>query len=314
MKHIRTQSSVPMSFLLRPVSAVRSLGFGVVGVLRTWPLFWSLLLGVGALFLLMGAGSFSTTSRSVLHGLCAQRPTHSFTIGGELLPFDARMTGIYSGAIWSWVVFSVRRRLLAAVTPRLPVLLILAGAVAVMGIDGFNALLVDLGSWHPYEPHNLVRFFTGFGTGVAIASLQVWLIGGSLFKLARNSRSWDSVRELWWTVPVSMGAIALIWIDQGWMYPVIASMLIASAWITVTGLMLVVIVSLLRAEARIVSPRGLEAPLIVSAVAALFVILGLAQFRFWLERSLGIPQDFLATALQAHPSILLEMFGKIFPR
>ena len=293
---------------------MRSLGDGVVHTLRMWPLFWSLLVGVAALFLIIGADSFSTTSRSVLHGLCAQRPTHSFTIGGDLLPFDARMTGIYSGALWSWIVFAFRRRLLAAVSPTLPVVLTLAGAVAVMGIDGFNALLVDLGTWHPYEPHNLVRFFTGFGTGVAIASLQVWLIGSSLFKLAGNRRSWDSVRELWWTAPASVGTIALIWSDQAWMYPAIASLLMVSAWITVTGLVLVIVVSLLRAEARIVSLRRLEAPLIVSAVAALFVILGLAQIRFWLERSLGIPQDFVAMAIQTHPSILMEIFGTILPR
>src|SRR5688572_15632276 len=37
--------------------------------------------------------------RAVLHGLCAQRPSHSFALGGVNLPFDARMAGIYGGVL-----------------------------------------------------------------------------------------------------------------------------------------------------------------------------------------------------------------------
>ena len=313
MSQNRTKLSVPMSVRVRPANVLRLLGSGAACMLRTWPMFCALVAGMVGLFVVIGADSFSTTSRAVLHGLCAQRPTHSFMIGDQLLPFDARMTGIYSGALWSWVVFAFRRRLLAAAQPSLAVVLVLAGAVVVMGIDGFNALLVDLGQAHPYEPHNLVRFFTGFGTGVAIASLQVWLIGSSLFRLAQGLPSWGRTIELWWAVPASGATIALIWSDQAWMYPIVASLLMMSAWITVTGLLLVIVVSLFRAEARIVSMRRLEAPMVVSAVAALFVIIGLAQLRFWLERSLGIPQDFVAMAAETHPSILLDVFGRILP-
>ena len=36
-------------------------------------------------------------AHAFLHGICAQRPSHSLQVGDELLPFDARMTGIYTG-------------------------------------------------------------------------------------------------------------------------------------------------------------------------------------------------------------------------
>ena len=293
---------------MRPIRSARCVVSAAAQALGAWPFLWAMVAAVAGLFFLIGADSLSSTSRAVLHGLCAQRPSHSFTIGGELLPFDARMTGIYSGALWSWGVLSARGRLLAAATPSVPVIILLGGAVAALGIDGVNALLVDLQLWHPYEPLNGVRYFTGFGTGVAITSLQVWLIGGSLWKLASHLPSWDRPLSLWWTIPAAILTFGAIRIDLGWTYPVLATLLVASAWITVTGLVLVIVVSLLRIESRIISVRRLEAPLIVSAIAALFVIIGLAQLRFWLERTLGIPQDFESLAGGSVPSILVGLF------
>ena len=49
-----------------------------------------------------------------LHGLCAQRPSHSLQIGGTTLPMDARMTGIYLGAAATAVVWLIAARRLRA--------------------------------------------------------------------------------------------------------------------------------------------------------------------------------------------------------
>ena len=268
--------------------------FSIARLLRQ---FWMLALVVACAsfwFLIESGGSFADTSRSVLHGLCAQRPTHSFTVGGQLLPFDARMTGIYSGSLACWNVLMMRHRLLTMANPPILVMLLLTGAVGLLAIDGFNALLVDLGRWHPYEPRNVVRFFTGFGTGVALASLQSWLLGSSLWKLAVHVPVWSSLPQLVWAVPVSVVVFMAVSIAPAGAYPIIATALMASAWLTVTGLVLVILVSLLRVESRITTVDRLHVPLAVSAVIALLVILGLAQGRFWLERTLGIPQDYIA--------------------
>lgn len=278
----------------KPASRIRNALVAVLASVRQWPLFWAMVVSVCSSFLVIGADSFSSSSRAILHGLCAQRPSHSFSVGSELLPFDARMTGIYTGSFCSLVYFLARKRVLSAGTPPLSVIIVLATAVASLAIDGFNALFVDIGLWHPYEPQNAMRFFTGFGTGVAIATLQVWLIGGALWKLASTRRSWQRVPELWWTLPVSGIAFLVITIAPSWLYAVLASLLMLSAWITVTGLVLVIVVSILRIEARIGTVSRLELPMIMSALAALAVIIGLAQFRFWLERTLGIPQDVVA--------------------
>jgi uncharacterized membrane protein len=264
--------------------------------MRLWPVFWAMVVAVVGLFVVIGQDSLAISSRSVLHGLCAQRPSHSFAVGGELLPFDSRMTGIYSGSLISFAVLAIRNRLLVSGTPSRGVIAVLFGAVALMGIDGVNALLVDLGAWHPYEPMNVLRFPTGFGAGVALATLEVWLVGSTLWHLSAPKAPWERVANLWWTAPAAALVLGFILADPGWAYPLLAIALVASAWITVTGLTLVIVISLVRVERRIVSLAHLEPPLVIAALLALLVIIGLAQLRFWLERTLGIPQDFMATA------------------
>src|SRR5262245_4467600 len=89
-----------------------------------------------------------------LHGLCAQRPSHSFLLGGERLPFDARMTGIYGGFLGAANYLGARRRYRAAGLPSWPTIGVLVLFVGVMGADGFNSLFQDMGWRHFYEPAN----------------------------------------------------------------------------------------------------------------------------------------------------------------
>lgn len=277
-----------------PAPSIPQRAAHLLGIIRLWPLVFGLFAGVSGLFLFIGADSFSSTSRAVLHGLCAQRPTHSFVVGDELLPFDARMTGIYAGSLTSWLYFVARKRTLSARTPSPPVLALLAAGIGALAIDGFNSLLLDLNRPYLYEPHNVVRFFTGFGTGVAIASLEVWLIAGTLSRMARNDPAWKSVWEVGHLLPVPVVLLVAILVSPAWAFPVVASLLMLSAWITVAVLVLVIVVSILRLERKITTPQQVEAPLLASAILALAIILGLAQLRFWLERMLGVPQDFIA--------------------
>ncbi|MDQ4045316.1 MAG: DUF2085 domain-containing protein [Chloroflexota bacterium] len=285
---------------MRPLAAA-------LGVAGMWPRLCLLLAVVAVAFLALGGDSIASSSRAVLHGLCAQRPSHSFTIGGQALPFDARMTGIYTGALWTWAVLAQRGRLLAAGTPPRSVIVVLVATVCALGVDGVNALAVDLGMWHPYEPMNVVRFLTGFGTGLSLVSLEVWLIGGSLWKLASQRPLWDSLISLWWAVPAAFITIVLILLDMEWSYVVMVSLLLVSAWITVSGLVLVIVATLFRVDKRATSVRRLELPLILSAVGGLAIIIALAQLRFWLERTLGIPQDFEPIASIPPGSILAAM-------
>src|SRR5688500_7625828 len=61
---------------------------------------------------LLVPGDLAWKTHIALHGLCAQRPSHSLQIGGVTLPMDARMTGIYLGAAVTilWQVAARRLR------------------------------------------------------------------------------------------------------------------------------------------------------------------------------------------------------------
>src|SRR5436305_8156522 len=41
-------------------------------------------------------------AHALMHGLCAQTPSHTLRFGTHGLPFDSRMTGIYGGFIGSF--------------------------------------------------------------------------------------------------------------------------------------------------------------------------------------------------------------------
>ncbi|MFN3336443.1 MAG: DUF2085 domain-containing protein, partial [Thermomicrobium sp.] len=105
---------------------------------------------------------------AALHGLCAQRPSHSFWFGPYQLPFDARMTGIYAGSLFTATWLALRRSRGAAGPPRLGTLAVLAAGVALLGVDGLNALAADLRLPTLYEPRNTLRYLTGAWTGLAL--------------------------------------------------------------------------------------------------------------------------------------------------
>ena len=119
---------------------------------------------------LIAPGDVASKTHVALHGLCAQRPSHSLQIGGTTLPMDARMTGIYLGAAATVVWLIAARRLRATRTPSLPVLVLLASFVVALAVDGFNALLVDLRFPTLYEPSNLIRMATGVLAGTALGA------------------------------------------------------------------------------------------------------------------------------------------------
>src|SRR5581483_9007730 len=104
-------------------------------------------------FLLL-PGSFASKLLTLVAGVCAQRPAHSYFMGGGLLP-----------------------------PPPLQALLL--GFVALMAVDGTNALFYDTGWPSLYPPNNAVRLATGLLCGLALALLAVPVLSATLW------RDWD---------------------------------------------------------------------------------------------------------------------------
>jgi uncharacterized membrane protein len=126
---------------------------------------------------LVAPGSLPRKLLLAMGGVCGLRPAHSYFVGGIQLPLEARMTGIYGGALITLVMLLALGRLGARRLGGTWVLGILMLFFLSMAGDGINSTLTDLGLPHPYESTNLTRLVTGLFAGVAIAPVLVWLLG-----------------------------------------------------------------------------------------------------------------------------------------
>jgi uncharacterized membrane protein len=206
-----------------------------------------------------------------------------------LLPFDGRMTGIYGGTLVTIVVLSFRRRLFAFGNPPRRVVAVLALGVALMAVDGFNSLFDDLGLWHPYQPRNEFRLITGYAAGVALAVVLSWLLASSVYRVGRNEPVVGSVRDF---SPMAIALVpyaALVLSGFSWLYAPLAMLLMVSAWLTMSLLVLVVVVLAFRLDERVERVARLHVPGAVAAVVGLLLMLLLASGRIWLEAAMGIP-------------------------
>ncbi len=227
-------------------------------------------------------------AHAVLHGLCAQTPSHTLLMGGQALPFDARMTGIYSGLAVVMAVAGVRTRFRASGLPSWAVIGALAFLVAAMAVDGFNSLFLDLGIWHPYAPQNWLRLVTGAGAGVALGATLCFLIGSTLWDRPEAGRvlSW---RDLGVTAVIWAGVAGLFLSGWGLLYPVLTVFLVFSATFTICAIAYLMLTLTRMTNNRHRSFAGLGGEGAAGIVLGLVAIGLLACGRFALEYWLGIP-------------------------
>ena len=256
-------------------------------VARYW--LWYII-ALGGLALLIGApGGFAEKSRTLLHGLCAQTPSHSFSFGSQLLPFDARMTGIYSGVLVTLAYLAFQGRLLAWGLPPVRMMVVLALFIVAMAADGFNSLFTDLGLWHPWAPGNEARLVTGYLTGVTLAVVLAWLLGSAVYRVGRRQAGVKGASDLALVIIPLAPLAMLLFSGAPWLYLPMSMLLVVSAWLTMSMLALAVVVLAFRLDERVEQVQGLHVPGAFAAIAGLGIMLILAFGRMWLESTLGIP-------------------------
>lgn len=269
----------------------RALMSAVLTLRRYW-LWGAVVVGCGIAFF-GNPGGYTATSHTVLHGLCAQTPSHTLAFDGAALPFDSRMTGIYGGFLVTVFAIAVRGRMLNHGNPPRGVATGLGALVALMAVDGFNSLLTDLDVWHAYPPHNALRIVTGYGTGVALAVAVSWLLASSVWKLSSPRPTISSFRDCSAPAIGLVGFGLALLLRPAWLHFPLSMLLVISAWITVTMLVLVCVLLVFKLDVNIQSTQQLHVPVAMSALLAISVMLTLAAGRFWLERTLGITNAML---------------------
>lgn len=195
---------------------------------RMWePPTW-LLIALGALYLVALAaliflpnGTLIDRLRALDGGICAQAPSHSFFPAGQQLPLCARNTGIYLGFSLGFFTLLGSGRLLSSRLPRLPVAISLLACVALMGIDGVNSLLNDLGAPHLYHPQNPLRLITGLGAGVAMVAFIMPVANGLLWRWEDARPSFKSFGQLVVVAPLLLVAFLAVSSQVAWLlYPI----------------------------------------------------------------------------------------------
>lgn len=148
--------------------------------------------------------------RALLFGLSPQRPQHSLFIGGESLPLEARMAGIFLGFGAGLAWLALLRRLRAQGSPRGAAALTCWGLVLLMALDGLNAVLFDGRLPHAYVPNTAARLLTGLGAGYAFALLALPVIAAVVWKDAEEEAAADLLEALLGLAAVSLvGALLL---------------------------------------------------------------------------------------------------------
>ncbi|MGH2533782.1 MAG: DUF2085 domain-containing protein [Thermomicrobiales bacterium] len=249
------------------------------------------MVGAGVVLLFLSAPwSLQHKAHMALHGLCAQRPSHSFVLGADRLPFDARMTGIYGGFAIAAVYLVLCRRYRAAALPSRWTMALLALFVGAMAVDGFNSTLVDLRLWHAYEPHNLLRLATGLLTGIALAAVMCYMVAVTLWNRPDSAASpVRNPRELGLLVALQVPFAVVVASEAGLFFAPASLLLVLSAAFVLTTLMLVVVVLLARREGTFSAASQVQGSASVALALALVVMAALGGGRFLLEHLTGAP-------------------------
>jgi len=226
--------------------------------------------------------------RAVVHGLCAQRPSHSYALGGIDLPFDARMVGIYGGALVCLLFLLARGRGRAVRLPAPTILAALGLFVALLGADGINSMLQDFGLPYLYEPRNDVRLLTGLLMGVTLGVALAYMVNLTLWSRFSAAPLLAGWREFAALLALCGGAFLLIASGWGWLYLPLALALVGGATLVVLILALTTLTLLRGQENRAERLRDVAGPASIALLIGYVVMAAIALGRWYLERSLGV--------------------------
>jgi uncharacterized membrane protein len=221
--------------------------------------------------------------------VCHRLPERTFHIAGRALPLCARCSGTYLGTIAGLAVLALRGRGRASGFPRLRDAAILALFLLAWAGDGANSFLALLGLPHLYEPHNLLRLVTGALEGLAIASFILPVANLTLWAAPEPARSIETRADLAWLLVGAAVVVALVSSELTvLLYPLalLSGLTIVGLFGLLNGML---VLMLLRREARATRWRPLLAPLLLGVALALGELAAIGAVRDWLTARFGLP-------------------------
>lgn len=222
-----------------------------------------------------------------LRGVCAQRPDHSLVVEGKPLALETRMYGIFLGfgltVAAGWTAGRRRRSEL----PRGWLAAALVAGIAIMGLDGLNAVFADLRLPHLYPRSNELRLATGLLCGIGMAGFIAPVVSFVFWRDREATPFFAS----WVELGACLAGVAL----AGWLLAsglfgatllsaVAVLVVFASFWLVNTYLA----VLLWRGVGPATDWLSLRPELTAGFALTVAELVALAAVRAWLETSLGI--------------------------
>lgn len=221
--------------------------------------------------------------------VCHRIPERTFALEGRPLPLCARCSGTYLGTLAGLAALTLRGRGRASRLPGRGVTGVLGLFVLAWAFDGANSYLALLSLPHLYEPSNLLRLITGTLQGLAIASFLLPVANLVLWAAPAPVRSVASGADLLWLLTGGALIVALVSSDLPWLlYPLalLSGLTIVGLFGLLNGML---VLMLLRREARAVRWAPLAAPLLVGGALALVELAAIGLVRDWLTVRFNLP-------------------------
>ncbi len=252
---------------------------------------WGIIAFVASVFSLLLSPlwpvSILVKADAVAYAVCGRIAEHSFHLAGRQLPLCARCTGTFLGAFWGFLGLMAKGR--ASRLPPVKLLVLLAGFIVLMGVDGLNSYLAFIGAPHLYEPHNALRLVTGTLHGLSLSILVFPVFNFTLWKEPEPNEALSGFKEL---SILLVGALFIVLIVQAQIDALLYPLALASALgviliFTLVNTLLVLVVS--GREAQAITWSDALLPLALGLGATLLEIGAVGFGRAQLTRILGLP-------------------------
>jgi uncharacterized membrane protein len=224
------------------------------------------------------------------YGICHQIPERTFFFNGTPMPLCARCSGTYLGALVGFAGLLILGRRRVGQLPPTRVVIVLAGFIVLMGIDGLNSYL----SFFPnapqlYEPRNLFRLTTGLLNGLALSLIVYPVFNVTLWREVEQRRSIETIWELAWFLP---GIILIVLIVESGAWFLLYPLSILSAGgvlILLTMVNSMIALILTRRESMALGWGDAIVPILWGLAASFLELGAMIIFRAVMTERMGLP-------------------------
>ena len=216
---------------------------------------------------------------SIGRACCAQIPDHTLRFAGQMMPLDARNTGIYSGVFVVIALLWLTGRQRAALFAPFSVTLVLLLSTLSMIVDGFNSLLENHHLHAYYHDTNTVRVITGALSGMALTILVVPVFNRLVWRKPERIAIAEDLGELSGYLGATLVLILTLLRAPTLLYYPLSLLSIAGLLVTLTMVNTCIFLVSLRRNNTIDDARALVLPALGALAFTCFEILAVDLWR-----------------------------------